>query len=276
MPSGADRTARMNEYYEVKGRVHTLKQRRENTSFPAIDGYRDRHSFDIEFSPAGLIQRLNSYTNGAEFDGSEVYSYDDQRRLVRIVQYDRHGVQTGSESYEPIKNTGRSKWERHGVFGDLLTRGEDEYLDGKLIVAATFQANGLPLLRKNFEYDGNKLARSNSAYYGIGGSLAERWISTYDSVGRLGETYGLTADGEALGDGLYRYEYDSAGRKNRMLSFNDCDDSHVPNRISEFLYKSDQEGNWIEQLELSRSSSDDSWSERLTWREIAYDPAEPQ
>jgi hypothetical protein len=263
----------MNDNYELIGRVHTLRQRRENTSFPAIDGYRDVHSFDIEFSPEGLIQKLNSYTNRAEFHGSELYFYDHQRRLVRIVQYDRHGAETSSVSYEPSKDTGRSKWKKRSPSGELITCGEYEYRDNKLIVAATFRANGLPLLRRNFEYDGNKLAIANSAYYGIGGSLAERWISTYDSAGRLAETYGLTADGEALGDGLYRYGYDSEGRKSRVLSFNDCSDSHVPNRISEFFYKTDQDGNWIERLELSGSSSDDRRSERLTLREIAYYPA---
>jgi hypothetical protein len=263
----------MNGGYEVIGRVHTLRQRRENTSFPAIDGCRDLQSFDIEFSPEGLIQKLNSYTNRAEFDGSELYFYDDRRRLVRIVQCDKHGAETGSVSYEPTKDTGLSKWEKQSPSRELISRGEDEYRNDKLIVAATFQANGLPLLRENFEYDGNKLARSNSAYYGISGSLAERWTSTYDSAGRLAETYGLTADGEALGDGLYKYEYDSEGRKSRVLSFNDRSDSHVPNGISEFFYRTDQDGNWIERLELSGSSSDDRRSERLTWREIAYYPA---
>ena len=112
--------------------------------------------------------------------------------------------------------------------------------------------------------------RSVSLYYGFEGGVSERWISTYDSYGRLAETYGLKPDGDALGDGLYRYEYDAEGRKSRVLSFNDFSESDIPNHISEFIYRCDENGNWIERRELSAFKSDDCWNERVTSRAIVY------
>jgi hypothetical protein len=136
------------------------------------------------------------------------------------------------------------------------------------------RANGLFVFQRKFEYAEERLVKSVSLYYSLEGKLAERCISTYDSNGRLAETYGLNPDGDALGDGLYRYEYDAAGRKSRVLSFNDFSESDTPNHISEFIYRCDESGNWIERRELSAFESDDCWSERVTLREILYYGAE--
>jgi hypothetical protein len=265
----------MNENYEVKGRVRRLRQRREYRPItPGIDRHRDRESFDIEFPPEGLVQELTAYNYLGELDRCEVCSYDLDQRLIRTLKYDSEGDLAGVMKYVYPNGGGRAEWSERSVSGDLLARGVDEYRGKELISIARFRANGLLVFQKKFEYTEERLVRSVSIYYGFEGGVGERWISTYDSNGRLAETYGLNPDGDALGDGLYRYEYDAAGCKSRILSFNDFSESDTPNHISEFIYRCDEHGNWIERRELSAFESDDCWNERLTSREILYYAAE--
>jgi hypothetical protein len=261
----------MNEEYEVKGLVRRLRQRKQYRPVtPAIDRRRDRESFDVEFSPEGLPQEFTAYTYEGAFDGYERYFYDEQRRLIRALKHDNTEAEIGFVTYEYGLGGEHVEWKNHAPNGALLGSGVDKYRDGQLVSIETFRSNGLLVLQKEFEYAGRNLLKSVSLYYGIEGNLAERCICTFDSKGRLAETYGLKPDGEALGDGLYRYEYDAEGRKSRVLSFNDYSDSDIPNHISEFIYKSDQNGNWIERRELNAFESDDDWSERLTLRELTY------
>ena len=265
----------MNENYKVKGRVHTLRQRREYQPItPEIDRHRDFESFDVQFSPEGLVQAFTAYTNLGTFDGRERYIRDRERRLIRTLNYDSSGGLASVVSYE-YADGGHAEWKEHSVAGDLLRNGVDEYRGKELISIARFRSNGLLAFQKRFEYAEERLVKSVSLYYSISGNLAERWISSYGSNGRIAETYGLKPDGDALGDGMYRYEYDAEGRKSRILSFNDCSDSHLPNRISEFIYRCDEKGDWIERKELSAFESDDCWRESLTSRELVYYPSEP-
>ncbi len=261
----------MNEDYEVKGRVRTLKQRREYLPItPEIDRHQDRESFDIEFSREGLVQELTGYNYLGELDCREVSSYDPEQRLIRTLKYDSRGDLAAVMSYEHSDGGRRAEWSERSVAGNLLASGVEEYRGKELISIVRFRANGLPVFQKKFEYAEERLMRSVSLYYGFEGGVSERWISTYDSYGRLAETYGLKPDGDALGDGLYRYEYDAEGRKSRVLSFNDFSESDIPNHISEFIYRCDENGNWIERRELSAFKSDDCWNERVTSRAIVY------
>lgn len=266
----------MNENYEVKGRVHTLRQRREYQPItPEIDRHRDFESFDVEFSPEGLVQEFTTYTNLGMFDGRECCSYDRKQRCVRALKYDSSSDLAAVVSYDYSVGGERAEWNTRSVSGDLLASGVDEYRGKELISIARFRSNGLLAFQKRFEYAEERLVKSDSLYYGISGNLAERWISTYDSRGRIAETYGLKPDGDALGDGMYRYEYDAEGRKCRVLSFNDCSDDHLPNHISEYIYRCDEKGNWIERMERSAFESDDCWRESLTSRELVYYSSEP-
>ncbi|HXP68395.1 MAG TPA: hypothetical protein VOA88_03850 [Candidatus Dormibacteraeota bacterium] len=261
----------MNENYEVEGRVRRLRQRREYRPItPEIDRHRDLESFDIEFSPEGLVQELTAYNYLGELDCREVCSYDVEQRLTGTLKYDSRGNLAAVMSYEYSDGGGRAEWSERSIAGNLLASGVEEYRGKDLISIARFRANGLLFLQKKFEYAEERLAKSVSVYYRVEGGVGERSISTYDSNGRLAETYGLTPDGDALGDGLYRYEYDAEGRKSRVLSFNDFSESDIPNHISEFIYRCDENGNWIERRELSAFESDDCWNERVTLREILY------
>jgi hypothetical protein len=261
----------MNENYEVKGRVRILRQRREYRPItPEIDRHQDRETFDIEFSRDGLVQELTAYKYLGELDCREVCSYDLDQRLIHTLKYDSGGDLTAVMKYVYSNRGGRAEWSERSVSGDLLASGVDEYRGKELISIARFRANGLLVFQKKFEYAEERLVRSVSIYYGFEGGVGERWISTYGSNGRLAETYGLKPDGDALGDGLYRYEYDAAGRKSRVLSFNDFSESDISNHISEFIYRCDENGNWIERRELSAFESDDCWNERVTLREILY------
>ena len=261
----------MNENYDVKGPVRSLRQRREYKPLtPTVDGLRDFESFDVEFSPEGLVQKLRTYTRMGEFDGSEQYLYDPTGTHIRTLKFDKAGIQLSISELEHGAGQGRVQWITRGMSGDLLGRSVDEYRDELLISDTTFQSNGLPLVQKAFDYAGSKLAHAVSLYYGIDGNLAERHISTYDSEGRLAETYGLKPNGKPLGDGRYRYEYDANGRKCRVLTFSEFSEIDVPSHISEFTYKCDERENWVECRKLWAFRADSHWRETVTFRQIDY------
>ena len=261
----------MNENYDVKGPVRSLKQRKEYKPLtPTVDRLRDFESFDVEFSHEGLVQELRTYTHMGVPDGSEQYLYDPKGNHIRTLRFDNAGVQVSISELEHGAEQGRVQWITRGMSGDLLGRGVDEYRGELLISVSTFQSNGLPLVQKTFEYAGTKRVQALSLYYGIDGNLAERHIVTYDSEGRLTETYGLNPNGEPLGDGRYRYEYDEEGRQSRVLTFNEWSETDVPSHISEFTYKCDERGNWVERRKLWTCRSDSHWRETVTSRKLAY------
>lgn len=261
----------MNENYELKGCVRRLEQRRQSKPLtPRIDKSRDFESFDVEFSPIGQVQNLTTYTRTGAVDGSERHIYDEMGNLISIVAFDGGGVQTTTTEFEYDKEQRRVEWIVRDFSAALLRRGTDQYFGDLLISLATFRPDGLPIALKTFEYAEKRLLKSVSQFYGFDGRLSERWISAYDSAGRLIETFGLKEDGKPLGDGRYMYEYDKEGRKYRVSSFNEGSHDDTPNVVSDFVYKCDEQGNWIERREYRRLRSESHRRETLSTRKLVY------
>jgi hypothetical protein len=123
-----------------------------------------------------------------------------------------------------------------------------------------------------FKYACNKLQTSDSKFYIPDGSLVEQWLSSYDLEGRIAETHGLNGDGRALGDGKYKYEYDSEGRTSRVWTFNDLVSDDPANGLTIYEYETDEAGNWVERREFSQSRGDSTWSKKTTTRKLKYYP----
>jgi hypothetical protein len=261
----------MNENYDVKGPVRRLEQRR-----PCVTGLEHLHdhwSFDVEFSPTGQVVYLANYIGAGTIHRSYRSIYDNAGKLLRTLQFDADGVETSSTDFERSEDGSRATWTTRDTAGGITNRVVEEYVAGLLMSYASFGPSGLARVQKKFEYAGNKPVTSVSLYYGPNGDLVERLISKYDSAGRLAETFGLKSDGTPLGDGRYVYEYDDDGRKIKTWSFNEYDDSSVPNHLTSYAYKCDAHGNWIECCERSRSKSDSRWMEQIVTRSITYYPS---
>jgi len=198
--------------------------------------------------------------------------YDEAGMVIRTLSLDRAGAQTGDTEYE--YGEGRQiGWVSRDASGVVTRRCVQRYVGELLSSLALLQVNGLPVLEKVFEYAGKSLLKSLSKYYAPNGNLTEQWISHYDSNGRLEETFGLTAGGKPLGDGKYRFEYDTEGRTIKTLSLNEFTDDDLPDSVSVFEYTVDEAGNWTERRKQSRSKSDSAWRTEMTRREIAYYPS---
>ncbi|WP_041856011.1 hypothetical protein [Candidatus Korobacter versatilis] len=126
------------------------------------------------------------------------------------------------------------------------------------------------MIEREFAYSESSLTQQISKYYGFSGSLSERWITKYDQMGRVHETWGLTAAGDPLGDGLYRHEYDDQGRKSRILSFNDWGTDCIPNSICVIEYDSDEVGNWVRRRKYHQLRDASRQRMELTNRTLTY------
>jgi hypothetical protein len=258
----------MNENYEVKGHVFRIEQRQ-----PCISGLEhlpDRKNFDVELCRSGKVTRLTNYTGGQVVRGSERFVYDGSGRLIHSLAFDNQGAETSNTEYEYGAKGISTDWTTRDNSGKIVGRGAEEYAGGLLVSHTTFRAGGLMSVKRTFEYAGGKLRKSFSSYHGPGGEIAEQWISAYDSLERLVETFGLKPDGKPLGDGRYTYEYNDAGWRTRVLSFNDTVNETVPNCVTQFAYACDEHGNWIERREASRFRSDSRWRQRVTTRKLTY------
>jgi len=258
----------MNENYSVKGPVLKLEQRKP--CVPGLEHLVDYDSFDVEFSPSGQVVHFTQYTGAANVFRSECHSYDQSGKLARTLEFDNAESEVGTTDYEYDSDGKRVGWTRRDKSGAVAGRGVEEYVGNLLASLVLFRANDVLLRRKTFDYSDDKLVRSVSTYYNPNGDVTERSLSSYDSEGRIAETFGLNADGNPLGDGRYIYEYDSEGRKSRVLSFNDSADNNEPNHIQRFVYKFDQRGNWIERCEYSRFTRDSNWQKTVTTRTLTY------
>jgi hypothetical protein len=148
-----------------------------------------------------------------------------------------------------------------------------EAYDGNLLLScATYDRNDLLLKEEIFQYSGNILQASQSKFYLLDGTLNERWLSAYDSEGRIAETYGLNGDAKPLGDGKYKYEYDSEGRTSKVWTFNGLASDDHASGLKIYEYTTDDAGNWIERRDFHRSRSDSKWSMKTTIRKLEYYP----
>jgi hypothetical protein len=260
----------MNESYDLKGRVQRVEQRRPGIS--RLEHLRDLESFDIEFSPIGQVIQTIHYTHARSVAGSERFLYDEAGTLISSISFNGAGLQMNITEYE-YDDDGRSLgWVIRDASGVATQRRVERYVGGFLASLVVFQVNGLAVREKSFQYAGKNLVKSVSKYYSRSGDLGEEWISHYDPNGRLEETFGLTAEGKPLGDGRYRFEYDTEGRTIKTWSFDDCTDDSVPNSVTFFEYTSDEVGNWTERRKNHRFRSDSEWTKQVTTRKISYYP----
>ena len=264
----ADHTKRMNENYDFSGSVHRLEQRKPWEY--GLDHLPNHEAFDVEFSPTGQVLQQTDYTNALEIYRSTRYVYDDSARLIRSLEFDAAGTRRAVSEIE-YSNEKRT-WTTRNSIGIVTSRGVEEYCGTVPALLATYDPTGRPMRLKSFEYTGGKLSKAVLKYFSANGDLAELSISLFDAMGRVIEAFGLTPDGKPNGDGRYTYEYDREGRKCRVLSYNDLDGTGIPNIISEFLYKSDDQGNWTERSENHSYRGHSGPTTRVTTRKITYYP----
>jgi len=259
----------MNDEYQVKGRVRRLEQRKVwNVGLEHLPNH---DSFDVEFSSSGKILLLTSYNMAGVVTGSEQFFYDDGGKLACSLEFNSKGGQTRKTTFlhQTDENRGITSSEVDGKFAGRVV----EVHDGRLLLSWTsYDCNNLLLKEKIFKYDGNTLQTSESRFYLPDGSLNERWLSAYDAEGRIAETYGLNRDAQPLGDGKYKYEYDSEGRTSRLWTFNDLAPDGNASGLKIYEYTTDEAGNWIERRDFHKSRSDLKWSMKTTTRKLEYYP----
>jgi hypothetical protein len=259
----------MNEEYGVKGPLIRLVQREQqkfsNDRFVQTPNHLN---FDLDFSDTGLVSRKTLYTYAETVFRVSEFEYDDLGRLTRTVDFDGTGVKIGSS--ELVYSEGRCAWtDRDGA--EIKTgQGVEEYDGERLICISTFDSPGTPRTKKTFEYSNSRLVKSDSRYYLPTGALNERWLTDYDSEGRVAKTYGLNPDGSPLGDGKYSYEYDERGRRAKVWTYNEFDDGTTPSSVSLYEYVDDELGNWIEQRKCHIWRNDSYESRTITTRKLTY------
>lgn len=259
----------MNDKYDVKGCVHKLEQRK--TWNIGLEHLPNRDSFDVEFSPSSQILRLATYNMAGALIGTEHFVYSDSGTLSRSLEFDSTGRQTRSNDF--LYRTEGNRVETTGETEGKFTGRAVELYDGELLLSfASYDGNNLLQREKIFKYVGKKLQASDSRFYIPDGTLVQQWLSSYDPEGRIAETYGLNGDGRALGDGKYKYEYDSEGRTSRVWTFNDLVSDDPANGVTIYEYETDEAGNWVERREFWQSRGDSTWSKKTTSRKLKYYP----
>ncbi len=259
----------MNENWRFKGRVRKLEQRAGRRNL-GLDHLLDFESYDVEFSPAGQVLRKVSYRRDGSKHGSDVFFYGENGKLLRVESFGATGDLKEIDKFEYDATGDRTRWERHSATGEVVRRGVDTFVDGRLEKSEMFNASGLPIKIETFFWNGKILSHAVAEFYGEAWKVAERWMKNYDKHGRLIETFGLNEDDSPLGDGRYTFEYDDDGRKSRIWSFSDWDDDQEPASLEICEYEVDERGNWIEKRKFHRSQSDERWSLHVIKRRITY------
>src|SRR5260370_13171502 len=206
----------MNDKYDVKGRVHTLEQRKVWNI--GLEHLPNRDSFDVEFSPSDQILRLTTYNMAGAVIGSNHFEYNNSGKMSRSLEFDSTGRQTHSNDFVHQTQGNRviTVSETDGKFAGRTV----EVYEGNLLLSFTsYDGDNLLKREKTFQYAGSGLQTSDSRYYLPDGTLVEQWLSSYDSERRITETYGLKGDGKPLGDGKNTYEYDSCGSTSSVWAF---------------------------------------------------------
>ena len=261
--------SRMNEYYGVRGRVHTLEQRKSWKI--GLEHLPNHDSFDVKFSPPGQTLRITNYDMAATAIGSEHFDYDCLGKLIRCVEFDASGLKTSSSDFIYGSQESRVVIKRKPS-GEVISRIVEAYEGNLLLSLTTYDEKGRLKREKTFQYAGDKLTKSDSRYYLPDNTLCEQYISGYDSEGRVARTYGLKADGTPLGDGKYIYEYDDEGRKCKVWSFTEFADDDKANAVTTYEYETDEFGNWVERREFHQSRGYSDWSKGITTRKLTYYP----
>jgi hypothetical protein len=259
----------MNDKYDVKGRVHKMEQRKVWNI--GLDHLPNRDSFDVEFSPSGQTLRLTTYDMAGAVIGSRHFVYNDSGKISRSLEFDstERQIHTNDFVHQTEGNRVITISETEGKFAGRTV----EVCEGNLLLSfASHDGDNLLKREKTFQYAGSGLQTSDSRYYLPDGTLAEQWLSSYNSEGRIAETYGLKGDGKPLGDGKYRYEYDSEGRTSRVWTFNDLVPDEPASGIKIYEYETDESGNWIARREFYQSRGDSTWSMKTTTRKFTYYP----
>ncbi len=259
----------MNDKYDVKGRVHKLEQRRVWDI--GLEHLPNRDSFDVEFSPSGQILRLTTYNIAGAVIGSNHFVYNEFGKISRSLEFDSTGRQIHSNDFVH-QVQGKRVITISETEGKFAGRTVEVYEGSLLLSFASYDGDNLLKREKTFQYAGSRLQRSDSRHYLPDGTLVEQWLSSYDSEGRIAETYGLKGDGKPLGDGKYRYEYDSGGRTSRVWTFNDLVPDEPAGGIKIYEYETDELGNWIARREFYQSRGDSTWSMKTTTRKFTYYP----
>jgi hypothetical protein len=261
----------MNENYSVKGCVRRLEQRKQSRlDSEPLNQTLDLWSFDVEFSLSGQVLQKTSYTYGGTVYRSTHFEYDEAGRLIRTASFDSRGA--GLASSELAYTEGKCTWINRDAMGVVSSRGVDEYNGEHLILVSSFDGQDRPKTVKSLEYLDNKLAKSESQYYLPDGAMYERWLTGYDSQGRVLRTQGLKADGSPLGDGKYLREYDEEGRISRVWTFSEFGEDNIASRVTIYQYVNDDRGNWIERSEFHLWRNDSYQSKTTTTRKLTYYP----
>jgi hypothetical protein len=229
-------------------------------------------NFDVEFSATGLVLLENSYTYSVSLYRSTRFEYDADGRLIRCTERDSGGgpVSVSERQYSP----GKCEWIERDAGGCVVCRGLDEY-DGERLVRLSLWGFDNSIRRiKSFEYSGNMLSHAESCYHKVDGSLYERAVTEYDSLGRVSRTYGLKADGSPVGDGKYTFEYDPDGRVSKVWTFDEFTNDDTATSVTLSQYVDDAQGNWIEHHECHVWRKDAHQSRKLTTRTLTYYPGQ--
>jgi hypothetical protein len=231
----------------------------------------NRDSFEVEFSPSGQILRLTTYNMAGAEIGSNHFVYNDSGKVSRSLELDSMGRQIHSNDfvYQTQGNRVITVSETDGKFAG---RTVDVYEGNLLLSLASYDGENLLKREKTFQYAGSGLQASASRYYLPDGTLVERWLSSYDPECRIVETYGLNGDAKPLGDGKYKYEYDSEGRTSKVWTFNDLAPDGPASGLKIYEYETDEAGNWVERRDFYQSRRDSTWSIKTTTRRLTYCP----
>jgi hypothetical protein len=123
----------MNEYYGVKGRVHTLEQRKSWNI--GLEHLPNHDSFDVEFSPSGQTLRITNYNMAAIAIGSEHIDYDCLGKLIGSVEFDASGLKTCSSDFIYQSQESRVVIKRKPS-GQVISRIVEAY-EGNLLQSLT-------------------------------------------------------------------------------------------------------------------------------------------
>jgi hypothetical protein len=262
---------RMNDKYHVKGRVHKLEQRKVWNV--GLEDLPNPESFDVEFSPSGQVLRKITYNMAGAVIGSVHFLYNDFGKTSRSLEFDGAGKQIHRNDFvhETDGNQVITAGETDGKFAG---RTIEVYGGNLLLSFRSYDAENLLKREKTFQYTGSKLRASDSRHYLPDGTLVEQWLSSYDAEGWIAETYGVNGDGKPLGDGKYRYEYDSEGRTIRLWTFNDAISDQAATGIKIYEYETDESENWGTRREFYQSRGDSTWSMMTTSRKLTYYPSD--
>jgi len=260
----------MNEAFGVKGSVYHLEQRKQHKQDPTdpLVHIRDFDSYDVEFSPSGPVLLETWYTRSCSVHRRTRFEYNEAGRLIHTVSFDGAGSELGSSEHTYPES--KCIWVNRDSRGVITSHGVDNYSGTHLLSTFTFDNENRLKRVKRFEYSNDRLVKSDSLRNLPDGTVYERWLTDYDSEGRIHSTYGLKGDGSPLGDGKYLYEYDQEGRRSKTWTFSEFGDDNIATKVTIYEYVNDEIGNWIERHECHRWRDDSYKSRSLTTRTLTY------